>query len=94
MSCKSFRKGPNKWRDRVLPVQILDEWVKSKNFPQAEWGADRRSVTIDGETYTLEQFGKLLLYELLVSFGVLHEFSSNKGFIFQYSIHRLLLGKN
>ncbi len=54
----NIRKGPNKWRDRLLPVQILDEWVKSKNYPMAEWGSDRRSVTIDGEQYTLDQFGE------------------------------------
>ena len=53
-----IRKGVNKWRDPLLPVQILDSWVKSKNFPDAEWEPDKKSVVIDGTTYTLMQFGK------------------------------------
>ena len=55
------RKGPNKWRDRVLPVEILDDWIKSKNYPPAEWEKDKKSVVVDGQTYTLEQFGKFVL---------------------------------
>ena len=53
------RRGPNKWRDMNLPVHLLDEWVKSKNYPDPEWAPDKKSVNIDGEIYTLAQFGKL-----------------------------------
>jgi hypothetical protein len=51
------RRGPNKWRDPDLPVQILDDWVKSNNFPPPEWSPDKTKVVIDGEKYTLAQFG-------------------------------------
>ena len=57
LSC-DCRRGPNKWRDAHLPVHILEEWVKSKNFAEPEWSPDKRSVIIDGQRYYLGQFGK------------------------------------
>ena len=40
-------------------MQILNDWIKSKSFPPAEWEDDKESVVIDGETYTLKAFGEL-----------------------------------
>ena len=51
------RDGPNKWRDQSLPVDILNEWLKVKSYPDAEWAPDRKSVTINGHEYTLDHFG-------------------------------------
>ena len=57
----AHRRGPNKWRDSTYPVEILNDWVRAKDFPEAEWTSDLKSasVTIDGKTYTLDQFGEL-----------------------------------
>ena len=57
--CVHIRRGPNKWRDRLLPVEILDDWTKAKGLPPAEWGvADGKSVAIGDQKYTLSHFGK------------------------------------
>ena len=53
-----FRRGPTKWRDGFLPMDILDDWIRSKGLPDAEWAKGGRSVTIDGDVYTIDQFGK------------------------------------
>ena len=52
------RRGPNKWRDQFLPVEILDDWIKAKGLPPAEWATDGKSVTIGDRQYTLSHFGK------------------------------------
>jgi hypothetical protein len=53
-----IRHGPNKWRDRLLPVEILDDWIKAKDLPPAEWAADGKAVTIGDQEYTLSHFGE------------------------------------
>ena len=55
------RQGPNRWRDQLLPEAILNEWIKSKNFPEADWSksTDGSSVKIDGKDHDLKQNGKL-----------------------------------
>ena len=45
----------------MLPVEILDDWIKSKNYPPAEWEKDKKSVVVDGQMHTLKQFGKFVL---------------------------------
>lgn len=57
------RRGPNKWRDGQLPVNILNDWIKIRGLPDAEWASDRKSVTIGGDTYTLDDFGKINIVE-------------------------------
>ena len=52
-----FRRGPNKWRDQFLPIDILDDWIKAKGLPPAQWAPDGKSVTIGSEEYTLNHFG-------------------------------------
>ena len=48
----------NKWRDRELPVQILEEWCKVMKYQPPEWSHDKKKVIINGiEEYTLDQFG-------------------------------------
>ena len=54
----SIRCGPNKWRDRLLPVEILDDLTKAKDLPPPEWAADGKSVTIGDQEYTLSHFGR------------------------------------
>ena len=53
-----IRRGPNKWRDRLLPVEILDDLTKAKGLPPTEWAADGKSVTIGDQEYTLSHFGR------------------------------------
>ena len=53
-----IRRGPTKWRDGFLPMDLLDDWIKSKGLPEAEWAPDGRSVTIDGDVYSIDQFGE------------------------------------
>ena len=59
-TCVNFinRQGPNKWRDQLLPEDILNDWIKSKNFPEAQWSVDGDSVIIDGYKHSLEQSGE------------------------------------
>ena len=53
-----LRRGVNKWRDRELPVQILEEWCKVMKYDPPEWSPDKRKVIINRtEEYTLDQFG-------------------------------------
>ena len=54
------RRGPTKWRDGFLPLDILEDWIKAKGLPEPEWAPDGRSVTIDGESYSIDQFGKII----------------------------------
>ena len=56
-----YRRGPNKWRDFLLPCEILENWCREKNFPDPEWSPDHMSVVIDGTQYTLDQFGECRL---------------------------------
>ena len=58
--CYSIRRGPNKWRDGFLPKDILDDWLKAKKLPSAQWDLESKpiSVTIGGKTFDLDQFGK------------------------------------
>ena len=52
---ESFSKrSVTKWRDRELPVQILDEWCKLKFIADPVWSPDHTKVIIEGEEYTLE----------------------------------------
>ena len=54
-----LRRGINKWRDRELPVQILEEWCKVMKYDPPEWSPDKRKVIINRtEEYTLDQFGE------------------------------------
>jgi hypothetical protein len=39
-------------------MDLLDDWIKSRGLPEAEWSPDGRVVTIDGDVYSIEQFGK------------------------------------
>ena len=39
-------------------MDLLDDWIKSKGLPEAEWAPDGNSVTIDGDVYSIDQFGK------------------------------------
>lgn len=39
-------------------MDLLDDWVKGKGLPDPEWAPDGKSVIVDEETYTLDQFGK------------------------------------
>ena len=39
-------------------MDLLDDWIKSKGLPEAEWAPDGKTVTIDGDVYTIDQFGK------------------------------------
>ncbi len=56
------RRGPSRWHDQLLPEDILNDWIKSKNFPEAQWTTtDGRSVVVDGNSYDLKQNGKLLI---------------------------------
>jgi hypothetical protein len=51
------KRGVNKWRDRELPVQILEEWCKVMKYDPPEWSHDKRKVIINRiEEYTLDQF--------------------------------------
>ena len=52
------RRGVTKWRDRELPVQILDEWCKLKFIADPVWSPDHTKVVIEGVEYTLAQFGE------------------------------------
>ena len=52
------RRGPNKWRDMELPVQLLEDFCRFRHYPAPEWSPDKRQVIIDGNTYTLDQFGE------------------------------------
>ena len=56
-----IRRGPNMWRDQFLPMDILDDWIKAKGLPAAQWAPDGNSVTIDSQEYTLTHFGKSIL---------------------------------
>ena len=52
------RQGPNRWRDQLLPEVILNEWIKNKNFPEADWSrsTDGSSDKADGKDH---ESGKL-----------------------------------
>ena len=67
----AFRRGPNKWRDCFLPKDILDDWIKAKGLPPAEWDGTT-SVTID-KTYKLDDFGKTQLYKIVDCGIAMHE---------------------
>ena len=47
------RQGPNRWRDQLLPEVILNEWIKNKNFPEADWSrsTDGSSDKADGKDH-------------------------------------------
>jgi len=48
----------NKWRDRELPVQILEKWCDVMGYQAPTWFEEK--VIIDGvEQYTLRQFSQL-----------------------------------
>ena len=67
------RRGPNKWRDQFLPVEILDEWIKAKGLPPAEWAKDGKSVIIGDQEYTLSHFGKHCNYnDVIIRTSHLH----------------------
>ena len=51
------RRGVNKWRDRELPVQILEEWCKVMDVNPPEWSHDKTKVIVDHTEYTLDHFG-------------------------------------
>ena len=54
----TYRTGPNKWRDCRKPRTILRDWCVMHNKPLPEYDDETSSVTVDGETYTLEEFGE------------------------------------
>ena len=37
----------------MMPVEILDDWVKGKAYPPPEWSPNKKKVVIDGKSYTL-----------------------------------------
>ena len=39
-------------------MDLLDDWIKSRGLPEAEWSPDGRAVTIDGDVYSIDQFGE------------------------------------
>ena len=48
----------NKWRDRELPVQILEEWCKMMDVNPPEWSPDKRQVVVDNHPYSLDNYGE------------------------------------
>ena len=56
----------NKWRDRELPVQILEEWCKVMNLNPPEWSHDKANVIVDHTEYTLDHFGELTFCRCVV----------------------------
>ena len=63
------RRGPNRWRDGDSPIAILDDWLRKNGHPAARWhdhntsesessDCDRTMVTVKGQDYTLDMFGK------------------------------------
>ncbi len=58
-----IRRGPNKWRDMIFPVEVLDDWCKTNNLPEPEWSPDHSSVIVDGTKYTLSDFGECMVYQ-------------------------------
>ena len=58
--CLLLRRGPNKWRDRFLPKDILDDWIKAKGLSPAQWAPDGKTVTIGSEEYTLSHLGNCI----------------------------------
>lgn len=53
-----YRTGPNKWRDVRKPRTILRDWCVMHNKPLPVYNDEPCSVTVDGQTYTLSEFGK------------------------------------
>ena len=54
----SLRRGVNKWRDRELPVQLLEDWCKMMDVNPPEWSHDKRKVVVDHTEYSLDHFGE------------------------------------
>jgi hypothetical protein len=57
MTLNNGRRGPNRWRDQLLPEDILNDWIKGKNIPEAQWTSTDGSL-VDGNTRDLKQNGK------------------------------------
>ena len=53
----SLRRGVNKWRDRELPVQILEQWCEVMEYEPPEWSHDKKKVIINGKEEILDKFG-------------------------------------
>ena len=39
-------------------MQLLEDFCRFRHFADPEWSPDKTQVTIDGNTYTLDQFGE------------------------------------
>ena len=52
------RAGPNKWRDCRKPRTILNDWCVMNNISLPVYTDEPCSVTVDGQTYTLAEFGE------------------------------------
>ena len=51
-----YRAGCNRWRDMVLPVDLLETYCKWREIHKPRWNGTT-SVIVDNQEYTLEQFG-------------------------------------
>ncbi len=40
----------------MTPLQILDEWIRRKNYSEAKWSEDRKTVVINGEPFHLSEY--------------------------------------
>ena len=52
-----YRIGPNRWRDIMTPVDILNNHARFHGKSSPTWEGST-TVTYDNYEYTLEQFGK------------------------------------
>ncbi|CAI8014042.1 Myoferlin [Geodia barretti] len=50
------KRGVNKWRDRELPIQILEDWCKMMDFNPPEWSPDKKKVVINHTEYSLDRY--------------------------------------
>ena len=53
--------GPHKWRDFMLPTQILDEFCTANCIPLPTYASDGTSCNINDEIYNISEFGRLPL---------------------------------
>ena len=55
----ALRRGVNRWRDHLLPSDILSNICKLQSVPGPMWTTNS-SVKFKGQEYTLESFGKTI----------------------------------
>ena len=57
---RSFRSGPNQWRDCSTPKQMLADWCERESLPKPHYIGNTQ-VIVNQRTYTLSDFGKAFL---------------------------------